>query len=590
MPKQKATSFADDLAAAQSSSFADDLASVSGGEDTRQPRSLGGFASNLWKSGKGVAGDLASVVTSPWETAKNLGKLTAGTVQLAIPGEQGYEAYPKAVAEQYKERYGGLDNITDTLYNDPLGALSDVGSLVGGGAGLLRATAKTAGVANKVAKSGKVAGAGAKAEKAADAATRVANYTDPLSLAVPMAGKGVGAGLEWTGLKGMGRAIGGPRGSMNKMAEAWQMTESQLRDYLARHSDKRGTAPSGAGVLKLRDLVNEANAQRIGLERAASAGGATVDAQKVATQTARDIFSTPQRANNPELSQPLPAIRVGSNPNAKSEAAKAQMRVYTTNHPSLTTDRGWGLQTKPTETLASSLDMKASPELGTRLPNSSVLQPSASSVSFETVRDPNTLVESLRTVPGDGWFNRVRFDRTMEPSLEGVNISPYFDTRRVPDRRVDPTVAGQNIRAINAENVDSYGPNAVHPEAANVSKAEAKNLSTAVQDATKPFVPEGKDDWATLGANMHDDLNLLEALRQRAYNSQQSPIRLYEFLGLLKGDPAIMALGTATRPAPLWRSSRGAYRTGKAMQNVDINTVADALRAALLARMSGQGQ
>jgi hypothetical protein len=503
VPKQKATSFADDLAAAQSSSFADDLAEVSA---TPTPKSLGGFASNLWESGKGVASDLASVVTSPWETAKNLGKLTAGAVQLAIPGEQGYEAYPKAVAEQYKERYGGLDNITDTLYNDPLGALSDVGSLVGGGAGLLRATAKTAGVANKVAKSGKVAGAVAKAEKAADAATRVANYTDPLSLAVPMAGKGVGAGLEWTGLKGMGRAIGGPRGSMNKMAEAWQMTESQLRDYLARHSDKRGTAPSGAGVLKLRDLVNEANAQRIGLERAASAGGATVDAQKVATQTARDIFSTPQRANNPELAQPLPAIRVGSNPNAKAEAAKGQMRIFTTDHPSLTTARG------------------------------------------------------------------------------------PLDPRRVPDRAVDPTVAGQNIRAINAENVDSYGPNSFNPEASRVSKAEAQNLSTAMQDTTKPFVPEGKDDWATLGANMHDDLNLLEALRQRAYNSQQSPIRLYEFLGLLKGDPAIMALGTATRPAPLWRSSRGAYRTGKAMQNVDTNTVADALRAALLARMSGQGQ
>jgi hypothetical protein len=564
-------------------------------DDTGNPiydeqKSLGGFASNLWKSGKGVAGDLASVVTSPWETAKNLGKLTAGTVQLAIPGEQGYEAYPKAVAEQYKERYGGLDNITDTLYNDPLGALSDVGTLVGGGAGLLRATATTAGVVNKVAKSGRVASAVERATKAADTATRVANYTDPLSLAVPLAGKEAGAGLEWSGLKGMGRAIGGPRGSMNKMAEAWQMTESQLRDYLARHSDKRGTAPSGAGVLKLRDLVNDANAQRIGLERAASAGGATVDAQKVATQTARDIFSTPQRANNPELAQPLPDIRVGSNPYAKSDAAKGQMRVFTTYHPSLTTERGWGLKTTPTETLAQSLDMTASPVMGKKVRNTNLLEPSASSVSFETVRNPDTLVESTRTVPGDGLFNRVQFDRTMEPSLEGVNIAPYFDTRRTPDKRLDPMVAGQNIRAINAENVDSYGPNSFNPEASRVSKAEAKNLSTAMQDTTKPFVPEGKDDWATLGANMHDDLNLLEALRQRAYNSQQSPIRLYEFLGLLKGDPAIMALGTATRPAPLWRSSRGAYRTGKAMQNVDTNIVADALRAALLARMPGQGQ
>lgn len=120
-----------------------------------QKKTIGGFLGNVAKSGVENVKQVGSAILSPVQTAKNIGKLALGTVQLAIPGEQGQEDVARGVGQFYKERYGGLKNIGETLYNDPVGALLDVSTVAGG-----------VGAAAKLGKFGKVAEVAGTIEKA----------------------------------------------------------------------------------------------------------------------------------------------------------------------------------------------------------------------------------------------------------------------------------------------------------------------------------------------------------------------------------------------------------------------------------------
>jgi len=107
-------------------------------------KSVGGFAGNIFKSGGRLVGDTVGAVANIFNpdmeknTVANLGKLGLGAAQLLIPGEQGYEDNARAVGDFYKQRYGGMENIGDTLYNDPMGAAADIATLLTGGGAALR--------------------------------------------------------------------------------------------------------------------------------------------------------------------------------------------------------------------------------------------------------------------------------------------------------------------------------------------------------------------------------------------------------------------------------------------------------------------
>jgi len=125
-----------------------------------EPKSVGGFLGNVVKSGAdaigGVGSALINVLNPDMEnnTVAGVAKLALGTGQLLIPGEQGLEKYPKAVADFYKNRYGSLEAIGNTLYNDPVGALLDasvVADLGGSAIGKLGEISKI----NKLVKAGK---------------------------------------------------------------------------------------------------------------------------------------------------------------------------------------------------------------------------------------------------------------------------------------------------------------------------------------------------------------------------------------------------------------------------------------------------
>lgn len=143
---------------------------------TFQPekKSVGGFIENVGKSAVGAVSGIGQMIANPIDTAKGIYNLGSGVVSKFIPGRQKSEDYADAVGQFYKQRYGGVENIKNTLYNDPVGALLDVSTIATGAGGALR------GAGNLTRASG-LARAGSRLVKAGEA-------IDPLL----QAGRGVG--------------------------------------------------------------------------------------------------------------------------------------------------------------------------------------------------------------------------------------------------------------------------------------------------------------------------------------------------------------------------------------------------------------
>ena len=177
-------------------------------------RSLGGFAGNVIKSGYNVAKGVAGAVMHPIDTASGLVDVGAGALQNALPKgvvdfvnkfDSNPDAAKRAVAAAdavggvYKEKYGGLDKIKKTLYEDPVGAAADLSALLSGGAALVRGAPVVAAGALKVAGAPEMAATVARAAPvAAEIAAPVAEVgraINPMN-AVPLetAGKLVAKG------------------------------------------------------------------------------------------------------------------------------------------------------------------------------------------------------------------------------------------------------------------------------------------------------------------------------------------------------------------------------------------------------------
>ena len=106
---------------------------------------------NIPSSAKQFASDIITPFLSPIKTAKTIGQLVSGTVQLFTEGEQENEALARAVGDFYKQRYGSLENIKQTLATDPVGLLSDLSVVLTGGGTLAAKLPAAAGTVGKVA-------------------------------------------------------------------------------------------------------------------------------------------------------------------------------------------------------------------------------------------------------------------------------------------------------------------------------------------------------------------------------------------------------------------------------------------------------
>lgn len=107
-------------------------------------KSVLGFVGNVLSSGANLISGIGHAIAHPIDTASGIANLGAGALETGI--QKGADAlgiqnnhvvspemqqFGNAV-NFYKDRYGGAQNIKDTLYNDPVGAAADASVLLGG--------------------------------------------------------------------------------------------------------------------------------------------------------------------------------------------------------------------------------------------------------------------------------------------------------------------------------------------------------------------------------------------------------------------------------------------------------------------------
>ena len=162
------------------------------------PKTLGGFASNILPSAGRLATDIGSAIAHPVETAKGVAGLLT---RPPMAGPRAGELNPQqeALIEFVRGRYGSPEALGATVYNDPVGFLADVSSVLSGGAGVLKGAASIA---------PKIGGV----SRAAGIASKAARATDPVGTVVRGGVKVAKIPLN-IGFKFTGAAIGAATGS-----------------------------------------------------------------------------------------------------------------------------------------------------------------------------------------------------------------------------------------------------------------------------------------------------------------------------------------------------------------------------------------
>jgi hypothetical protein len=201
-------------------------------------RSVGGFISNIGSSAGQLVGGLANMVMSPIDTASGILDIGAGALQNVLPkafvdfinksetpealaaGQRAITA-ANAAGGFFKDRYGSLDKIQNTLYTDPVGAAADLSTLfTGGGAAATRLAAASRGPIVAGAMAG-LPGMGAAASTsgalstAGKALSTAGQYTNPLAAVGPIAGV---AGNMALAVPGVQRAVDLGAGAVKKVA------------------------------------------------------------------------------------------------------------------------------------------------------------------------------------------------------------------------------------------------------------------------------------------------------------------------------------------------------------------------------------
>ena len=261
-------------------------------------KTLAGFGENVVSSGKQFGSEIAQMVMHPIDTLGNVADLAQGGVQKAIPDDWAVdgllkqwvgneEGLAESVGEFYADRYGGAENIADTAYEDPVGLLSDVAMVFGGG---LKAAGS---VANKVG------GVGNKAARVLNATGRAADMLDPINA-------GVGLGTKTAaGLRGLPSGGAGKYAIDNTMqnakfsttlpeAQRARMAETLLQNKLDPTNPK--------SVQTLDGLLDNAEAASKKAIEQFDADGGMIDAMP-AVDKMRGVLREEQRMRGPMFAQ-----------------------------------------------------------------------------------------------------------------------------------------------------------------------------------------------------------------------------------------------------------------------------------------------
>lgn len=136
--------------------------------------SLGGFAGNVVKSGANFIGNTADALLHPIRTVQDLGGTAVGALQELGGQENENTAKFDALKNYFVQKYGGVENIERSLYQDPISVLSDLSTIFAGGAGAAGAIGKL----GTLAKAGEVADI---AGTVGNTLSKASDFTNPLT-------------------------------------------------------------------------------------------------------------------------------------------------------------------------------------------------------------------------------------------------------------------------------------------------------------------------------------------------------------------------------------------------------------------------
>lgn len=193
----------------------------SGGGMPKQRRSFsdvpGEALTNLPSSAANFYQGLLTAITNPAQTATGVLDVGAGALQNLLPksvvdlvnqidnkpeaAKRAVDA-ANAVGGMYKERYGSVDALKNTLATDPVGAASDLSALFSGTAGFIKGYARVASpIASKLtgAPSGTTASLVSRLDQFAAPFETAALYTNPMAPVTKVAGYGLALGAKGAG-------------------------------------------------------------------------------------------------------------------------------------------------------------------------------------------------------------------------------------------------------------------------------------------------------------------------------------------------------------------------------------------------------
>lgn len=255
---------------------------------------MGRMISNVPRSAGNFVQALVHPILHPIDTAESLYKLGKGVAALESPKQMvpvtlpnGQTVYrpqeapetPEAKAERdaaaaparavgqfYKDRYGGVENIRNTLVNDPVGTAADAATILTGGGSLLARAPGVAGTVGQVAR-----GAG--------------RVVDPVNAAIEGA-KAAGTVAKYATTSGLGRTtgVGGTviRQAFDEGAKGGKTAETFLENM-------RGADPEGM-VGMADSALNKMRAER-SASYEAGMSGVRKDATVLDMQPIVDTFS-----------------------------------------------------------------------------------------------------------------------------------------------------------------------------------------------------------------------------------------------------------------------------------------------------------
>jgi hypothetical protein len=145
-------------------------------EQEIQPQEWKDLPGNIPGSAVQFGKDIYQAARHPVETAKAVGGLAAGYAQKVVPEEHRHPEYEQtadAFSQAMVDRYGGMENLKQTVVSDPVGFLADIASVVTGVGGAVRG----------VGHAGKIP----QVSRAGQAVSQVGQAMEPVNLALKTA-------------------------------------------------------------------------------------------------------------------------------------------------------------------------------------------------------------------------------------------------------------------------------------------------------------------------------------------------------------------------------------------------------------------